>query len=268
MLSHWPLSISRGPICKADILLDSTCFSLSDFESDTDFESDLRRFHPLLNPSFMAAKRSLDVESTKAGGVRKGYISNSSLDSDARYNHPTYPPVLFLTTFLQSSRFASYIAHEFPSLTINRQDFSLLATNQEPLRKEVNATYANTLLNTDVPTNIATLQWVIEKVFPDDSLPVSFNPACLDFVQECWDDSAQKFSHFPDATLERTVQDWLNHLAHTLGVKHGLIQPASAADSDTELSSFYDDNDADDDDDEGKDEGEGEGVSVETPVLE
>jgi hypothetical protein len=38
--------------------------------------------------------------------------------------------------------------------------------------------------------------------------------------------------------LEHTVQDWLNHLAHLLGVKHGLIEPVSSEEpSSEELSS-------------------------------
>ena len=61
-------------------------------------------------------------------------------------------------------------------------------------------------------------------MFPDKLLPVPFDNKCLDDVEECWDLSLQRFSHFPDATIENTAQDWLNHLAHTLGVKHGLIQ--------------------------------------------
>jgi hypothetical protein len=54
-------------------------------------------------------------------------------------------------------------------------------------------------------------------------LPVAFNDGCLDNVEECWDKSRQRFSNFPETMGERDVQDWLNHLAHTLGVQHGLI---------------------------------------------
>lgn len=240
MPTAWPLSIARGPLQKADLLLDTTCFStlessnLSDFESDDDFDSNLNRSsHSYLG--FMAGKSPLDADvDTEA---RKGYISNSTLNAEARYNHPTFPSVLFLTSFLQPTRFATYIANEFPSVTLDNSTVSL-TTNPEPLRKEVNATFANTMLNTNIPTTIATLDWISDKVFPNSSLPVAFDDKCLDNVEECWDMVSQKFSHFPDATLEHTVQDWLNHLAHTLGVRHGLIQPAQS--SDAELSDIYD----------------------------
>jgi hypothetical protein len=61
-------------------------------------------------------------------------------------------------------------------------------------------------------------------VFPDELLSVPFDNKCLHNVEECWDLSSQDFSHFPEATIEHTIQDWLNHLAHTLRVKHNLIQ--------------------------------------------
>ena len=99
----------------------------------------------------------------------------------------------------------------------------MTTTNQELLHKEVNATMANSLLNTVIPSNMATSDWIRSKVFPDELLPVPFNDKCLDDVKECWDLSSQKFSNFLEATIEQTVQDWLNHLAHTLGVKHNLI---------------------------------------------
>lgn len=82
---------------------------------------------------------------------------------------------------------------------------------------------ANSLLNTMIPSNVASLDWIRSEVFPDTELPVPFNEHCLDDVTECWDQLLQKFSHYPDNAIERTVQDWLNHLAHTLGVKHQLI---------------------------------------------
>ena len=61
-------------------------------------------------------------------------------------------------------------------------------------------------------------------MFPDKLLPVPFDDKCLDDVEECWDLLLQRFSHFLDAMIEKTVQNWLNHLAHTHGVKHSLIQ--------------------------------------------
>jgi hypothetical protein len=234
MPSVWPLSITRGPR-KADILLDTTCFSsgdldnLSDFDTDSDTDSLSDPDHPfkffdLSNPTSMAPKNEIQNAEIHAEVSRRKALSNSSLDTQARYNHPTFLPSSFLTTLLQPNRFKEYIANEFPSITLNNKSFPITTTDQEPLRKEVNATIANTLLNTIIPTNIATLDWIRSKVFPDELLPVPFDDKCLDDVQECWDLTSQKFSHFPETTIEKTIQDWLNHLAHTLGIKHNLIQ--------------------------------------------
>ena len=240
MPSPWPLSIARGPYQQADLLLDSTCYSLeslSDFDSNDDSNNNTRSPLSFLDLSFMAENRLLDAGSEAE--IRKSSISNFTLNAEARYNHPTFPPVLFLTAFLQPTRFSAYIAHTFPSVTLDTSILPL-TTHPEPLRKEVNATFANTLLNTNVPTTIATVEWIFDKIFPNSSLPVPFNDKCLDNVEQCWDQDAQKFSHFPDATLENPVQNWLNHLANTLGVKHGLIRP-TPSDSLSDSSDIYND---------------------------
>ena len=268
MPSVWPLSITRGPHRKADILLDTTCFSggdlanLSDFDTDSDTDADTNSdfdsrhsFFDLANPTSMPRKEIQNAE-THAEVFRRKALSNSALDTQGRYNHPTFPPSSFLTTLLQSDRFKGYIANEFPSNTLNNQSLPRTTTTQEPLRKEVNATAANTLLNTVIPTNIATLDWIRYHVFPNELLPVPFDDKCLDDVQECWDPSSQRFSHFPEATTEETVQNWLNHLAHTLGVKHGLIQKKQPE----ELTSTYEDNGAEIGDDTYAGIEEGEGV--------
>jgi hypothetical protein len=171
-------------------------------------------------------KKEIQNAETQAEVSRRKAISNSALDTQARYNHPTLPPASFLTTLLQPNRFKEYIANEFPSITLNNQSLPMTTTtrSQEPLRKEVNATIANTLLNTVIPSTIATMDWIRSEVFPDELLPAPFDDKCLDNVKECWNLSSQKFSNFPEATVEQTIQDWLNHLAHTLGVKHNLIQ--------------------------------------------
>jgi hypothetical protein len=257
MHSAWPLSLTRGSHRKADILLDTTCFStgdlgnLSDFhsDSDTDPDPDIVSNHPffdLANPTEMVKKEIQNAE-THAEIYRRKALSNSALDTNSRYSHPTFPPSSFLTTLLQPKRFEEYIANEFPSITLNNQSLPMTTTNQEPLRKEVNATIANTYLNGYLPTNIATLDWIRSKVFPDELLPVPFDDKCLDDVEECWNLSLQKFSHFPEATMEKTVQDWLNHLAHTLGVKHNLIQKKQP----DEFLSTIDDRAEEEDDDDG-----------------
>lgn len=152
-------------------------------------------------------------------------LSDGFINTDARYNHPTFPRPSFLTTLTQPERFKDYIAGKFPEAVNNKLSISLMTgTNHEPLHKEVNATIVNTLLNSAIPTNVANLDWMQNAVFPDNVLPMDFNDHCLNNVQECWDESLQKFSHFPENVTEHAVQDWLNHLAHTMGVKHDLIQ--------------------------------------------
>lgn len=240
MPSAWPLSITQAPR-KADILLDTTCFSsaevdnLSDFDTDSDTDSDDDSHHPfkLADPIKMAKKKIVNAEMQEELSRRKAY-SNNSIDTQARYMHPTLPASSFLTTLLQPRRFRDYIKNEFPLAVLeddsddSDETSSPVTTNQDSLRKEVNATMANSLLNTKIleSVNVATQEWIRTDVFPDEHLPVPFDDKCLDQVRECWDLTSQKFSCFPEATLEETVQNWLNHLAHTLGVQHGLIQKA------------------------------------------
>jgi hypothetical protein len=269
MPSVWPLSITRPQ--KADILLDTTSFSsadldnLSDFDSDPDSDLDVnpQTIIDLTNPTSMSKKVNQNAETHLEVSRRKA-LSNSVLDTQARYNHPTFPPSSFLTTLLQPDRFKKYIENEFP-FTLNNQSLPVTTTNQEPLRKEVNATMANTLLNTVVPIKIATLDWIRSKVFPDELLPVPFDDKCLDNVKECWDLPSQRFSNFPDATIEQTVQDWLNHLAHTLGVKHDLIQKKQPE----ELMSEYEDKEeVDSGGNHGAEIGDGVYVGVKEDTLE
>jgi hypothetical protein len=216
----WPLFTTRGPPRKADILLDTT-FSTSDFDNFDDFVSQDHSLPSMSNPAKPAHSK----------GVR-----------DVRYNHPTFPPATFLTTLIQRERFKEYISNEFPSLNLR---LSVSTTNHEPLHKEVNATIANSLLNAAIPTafQLGTTEWVCKAIFPDESLPVPFNDGCLDNVQECWDRSRQRFSNFPETMGEHAVQDWLNHLAHTLGVRHGLIKEEKPKEEPKEVLNAYDDED-------------------------
>ena len=234
MSSAWPLSITRGPPRKANILLDTTCFSsadldnLSDFDTESDTDSDIdphQPFFDLANPTTITMpKKEIQNAETHVEMHRRKALSNNALDTQARYTHPTFPPPTFLTALLQPDRFKEYITNEFPSITLDNQSLPMTTTPQEPLRKEVNATVANSLLSKVIPTNVATLDWIRSQVFPDDLLPVPFDDKCLDNVKECWDLESQKFSNFPETTIEQSVQNWLNHLAHTLGVRHNLIQ--------------------------------------------
>jgi hypothetical protein len=221
MLSAWPLLTARlgGPPRNVDYLLDTTCFSTSDLDNFDNFVSQ-DQFLPSM--SNLAKPTDIQNNGSVIEVLRRKALSDGVLNVQDRYNHPTFPPPTFLTTLIQQGRFKEYISNEFPYL--NHPQVS--ATNHEPLRKEVNATIANSLLNTILPNTlqVGTAEWVSKAIFPDESLPVPFNDGCLDNVQECWDRSTQRFSNFPETTDEQAIQDWLNHLAHTLGVQHDLIK--------------------------------------------
>jgi hypothetical protein len=103
-------------------------------------------------------------------------------------------------------------------------------------------------------------------VFPDNLLPVPFKDKYLDNVQECWDKSRQKFSHFLKNMVEHAVQDWLNHLAHTLGVLHNLIQKEEPGLD--ESVGTYADEDVDRDEGLANDHGTGIGDGVEDFVFD
>jgi hypothetical protein len=122
----WPLSVTRGPHQKADILLDTTCFSsadldnLSDFNTDldTDTDSDVDSHHPffdLANPTSMP-KRKIQNAETHAEVFQRKALSNNALDTQARYNHLTFSSSSFLPILLQPNHFKEYIANEFPSI--------------------------------------------------------------------------------------------------------------------------------------------------------
>jgi len=191
---------TRRPARKAAILPETACFITSDFE---DFAS--QNFNNT-NPT----------DSTN--------MPNPPVFGTPCYIHPTFPPASFLTTFIQQERFQEYIANEFPSSNLLSEATS--TTNQEPLQKDTNGTAADRLLGLNVvPTPLfAPTEWVSEAVFPDGSLPVAFNGACLENLPQCWDNSRHCFSNLPEVFGEKNVQIWLNYLAHTLGVQHGIIQ--------------------------------------------
>ncbi|KAF8878789.1 hypothetical protein CPB84DRAFT_1852270 [Gymnopilus junonius] len=224
----WQLYMIRGPPTRADILLDTTCFSTSEFVNFDDFQvvSQDYSMPSSTNPATATGKPiNMANPDVLLEMLRRRVLSNSALDVRARYNHPTFPSATLLTTFIQEVHFQKYISNEFPPPILHLSAAST-TTNHEPLRKEVNATIANSLLNTVLPSalQVGTMEWVFRDIFPDKVLPTAFNERCLDTVPECWDRSKQQFSNFPDQLGEHAIQDWLNHLAHTLGVQHGLIQ--------------------------------------------
>jgi len=242
--SAWPLFTTRGPL---DVLLDTSCFSTSDFGTFNDF---VFENHPLSSMSNPTKPIDMQTHALVMEVLRMKALSDGVLDNQARYSHPSFPPATFLTTLLQQKRFKQYISNEFPSLNL---DLPVSTVNHEPLRKELNATVANSILNA---AQVGTSEWVCKAIFPNEFLPVPFDDACLDNVQECWDKATQQFSNFPKSMGERDLQDWLNHLAHTLGVQHSLIKEPK------DLSSAHDGEvvGADDGEDVGADDGEDVGV--------
>jgi len=221
MPSPWPSYTTRGPPEKASFLLDTTCFSTTDFDNFNDFQS-VSQDHLLS----LLSEPPIMQNSEVAELLRKKALSNGVLDVRARYNHPTFPSPTFLTTLIQRGRFEDYISNEFGSPDLHSKEVST-TTNQEPLHKEVNATIANSLLKTVLHHTAqvaSTDSWVSKAIFPDEALPVPFKDACLDNIPECWDKATERFSNFPDTMGEHAVQEWLNHLAHSLGIQHGLIK--------------------------------------------
>lgn len=211
---------------KADILLDSTCFSSADFDnlSDSDADSDSYDPHGRL---FNFFSTMTEIANSKADTQRRMSLCNNSLDNRARYTHPTLPLPSLYSTLSQPMRFIDYIKNMFPSIK-PVSDSSTISESTElkdTTYKEVNATAANTLLNTGIPVMIAESDWIKGCIFPDSILPVAFNEGCLNDVPDCWDATTCEFVNFPATTTEFTLQDWLNHLAHVLGVKHKLIKP-------------------------------------------
>ena len=124
-------------------------------------------------------------------------------------------------------RFIDYIKNMFPSIrpVTDSTTISESMEVKDATYKEVNATAANTLLGAGIPVMIAESDWIKGCVFPDSTLPVAFNEDCLNDIPDCWDATTCQFVNFPATTTELTLQDWLNHLAHILGVKHELIKP-------------------------------------------
>ena len=224
MSTPWPFFTARGRPRKANVLLDPTYqyYYSSDFDNLDDF---VFQHHSLPSTSKFTNMQHPDVVRI----LRKKALANGALYPRARYTHPVFPSASFLTALLQQERFEKYISHEFPSINLFSPELQipLSTTNYEPILKEGAKVIAVTsLLNNIVPTAFqnGTTHWVHQAIFPDEFLPVPFNGACLNNVPECWDKSTQRFSNFPKTMGEETLQNWLNHLAHILGVQHGLIQ--------------------------------------------
>ena len=223
--SMFPFSFTRAPR-KADILLDSTCFSTADLDylSESDTDSDNYDPHGCLFNFFPAmANRS----GAKADIQHNPYASNNALDNRARYTHPTLPMPSLFSTLFQPARFIEYIKNLFPFPRPINDTITLMEESseiKETIYKDVNATAANTLLSLGIPSVIVDSTWVKEFVFNNAQLPKPFDETLFGSISSCWDDSAHVFVNFLETTTENSIQDWLNHLAHALGVKHGLIQ--------------------------------------------
>ena len=101
MPSAWPLFTTCGPLTKAEVLLDTTCFSTTDFDNLPDTKDSL--VFDLAKPTNMPFNNpELFTEI-----FRRRDLSNSSLDVHACYNHHTFPaatslPLLFNKSVSQS----------------------------------------------------------------------------------------------------------------------------------------------------------------------
>lgn len=218
-----PFSFTRGPR-KADVLMHSTCFSTADLDYFSGSDSDNCDPHGRLFNFFpgMAQNSVYKVAADKLYGC------NNMLDTRARYMHPTFPQPSLYSTLYQPARFIEYIKNLFPFSRPTNDTLTLMESTddvKEAIYKDVNATAANTLLSLGIPSIIADSAWVKDFVFPNARLPKPFEEASLANVPGCWNADDHEFVNFPEMTTEKSIQDWLNHLAHVLGVKHGLIQP-------------------------------------------
>lgn len=230
MLPNWPISVLRGFPQKANLLLDTTCFSTADFDDFNTNSNSPYATRDTEDFDYITIMDNDTISNSNIEAFQKHAAAQGSMRLNNRYLHPHLPPSEFLTTLTQPERFAEYIENEFPSTTLKPLSFPLTTTVQEPLRKDVNATAANTLL-ADYARNVADSNWIRDKIFPDAGLPCNFDESALDDLTQCWDNELDKFSNFPERTIEKSVQDWLNHLAHCLGVKHNLIQEVSVPES-------------------------------------
>src|SRR5277367_3537465 len=100
-MSKWPLFTTRGPLSKADILIDTSSFSTSDLDDFVSQDHSLPLMSNLAKPTNMNQEFAVEM-------LRRKTLSNGVLDVQARYNHPTFPPATFLTTLIQQERFKEY----------------------------------------------------------------------------------------------------------------------------------------------------------------
>ncbi len=170
-----------------------------------------------------------NISGAKANVQHHPYVCNNILDNRARYTHPTLPTPSLLSALSQPARYRRYIKNLFPFprpindiITLTEEDPEI----KETIYKDVNATAANTLLSLGIPSVIVDSVWLKDFVFDNARLPKPFDENLFGSISGCWNNSEHVFVNFPETTTENSIQDWLNHLAHALGVKHGLIQPA------------------------------------------
>ncbi len=208
----FPFSFTRAPR-KADILLDSTCFSTADLVYSSDADSDNCDPHGRLFNFFPAMANNSGAKVP----AEKLYACNNVLDNRARYMHPTLPTPSLFSTLFQPTRFIEYIKSLFPFPRLGRPDntFSLTESTEikETIYKDVNATAANTVLSLRIPSIIADSTWVKDFVFANAQLPKPFNEKLLGDIPDCWDKGEHVFVNFPNTTTEDSIQNWLNHLA-------------------------------------------------------
>ncbi|KAF8156255.1 hypothetical protein BJ912DRAFT_1070634 [Pholiota molesta] len=214
MPSAWPLSIIHDPSRRTEILFDTTCFSTAELDyfvdrsTDSDADSNVDSHRPifyLADPANMPKKAAVDPHAQEEIYSRMA-LCNNALDTRARYTHPTFPIPSFLTTFLQPERFPAYIATKFPPLTLSDESdgpVPLSTTTQEPLRKQIGYD----------PRCFLTRSFLCR------STSIASTTSLNVGTSRC-----RSSPTTPDNVTEKAVQDWLNHLAHTLGVKHQLIQ--------------------------------------------
>lgn len=243
-------SLNPKLLSKPAAIIDLTCFS--DIESERNSSESCS----LLSELSSNSSNHSDSEMAAVNYLTRKAVhtapSNGSLDTQARYTHPTFPDPFFFTALTQPERFKDYIDESFPSILANPPATSdtdtaptsflsqpssdalpLSPSEEEPLRMAVNATVANSVLlsHYQIPTCYGSMLWIVQTLFPDNVLPKPFNDQLLDGIDILWNNSLQTFTSSPQKLTEAAVMNWLNHLANSLGIMHDLIKPTQTTDS-------------------------------------
>lgn len=102
--------------------------------------------------------------------------------------------------------------------------------SSEKCPNKINSTFLRELLKKSYKQATTELVWVEKTVFADKRLPVIFSEARVTADSNLWTTPAATTLCQPKATTEPLVQDWLNNMADSLAVAHGISVPSNMVD--------------------------------------